>query len=282
MSKCLSQGALIRLVRPTHWVKNAFVLAPLIFAKKFNDVGAIIDSLGAFLLFSLAASAVYVVNDYCDIENDRKHPIKSLKRPLASGEVTKFQALCVLGVLYGSLAAGAFFYPWVVAISAGYIVLNFAYTIFLKHLPVIDIFIISSGFVLRIYAGAMALQVEVSSWMTITTLCLGLFLASIKRRQELKLKGLEHRNVLAHYSIPLMNRYAETAVTGTLIFYGLFVTTERSSLIITMPFVLYGIFRYWFLAESTGEESPTDTLLQDWQLMLTVLIWAAICIGVSL
>ena len=271
--------ALIRLIRPTHWIKNGFVLAPLIFAGKFTEPEAVFDALGALFFFSLAASAVYVLNDYMDIENDRRHPVKSRKRPLASGDVSKPQALVLLALLYGALIWGSFWRLPVMAVVFGYVVLNVAYTAFLKHRPVIDIFIIALGFVLRIFAGAQALAVEVSSWMFVTTLCLGLFLASLKRRQELVRQGIGGRSVLGHYSVDLMNRYSEISMTGTLIFYALFVVTESSSLVVTVPFVLYGLFRYWFLIESRGEESPTDVLLSDWQLCLTVLAWVGLCMG---
>jgi 4-hydroxybenzoate polyprenyltransferase len=165
----------------------------------------------------------------------------------------------------------------VVYVILGYLLLNLAYTFVLKHQPVLDIFTIALGFVLRVYAGAMALSVPVSGWMFVTTLCLALYLASIKRRQELSSNGSESREVLRHYSITLVDRYAEMSAIGALLFYSLFVITGRPELIISIPLVLYGLFRYWFVVEQGGGESPTDALLTDWQLMLVALLWAGAC-----
>ena len=159
-----------------------------------------------------------------------------------------------------------------------YLSLNLAYTLVLKHQPVIDIFTVAIGFVLRVYAGAMALSVPVSSWMFVTTLCLALYLAAVKRRQELTQSGIEGRKVLEHYSVSLVDCYAEMSATAALLFYSLFVMTARPEMIITIPFVLYGLFRYWFVVDSLdGGESPADAFLSDWQLLLTVIIWVGVC-----
>lgn len=269
---------LVKLMRPKQWVKNGFVLAPLVFSGLFTDMAHVADVLSAMLLFCMASSATYVVNDYHDIEHDRKHPVKSKKRPLASGQVSKPQALALLGVLYGTLVLGYFQQPSVIMVILAYLSLNLAYTLVLKHQPVIDIFTIAIGFVLRVYAGAMALSVPVSSWMFVTTLCLALYLAAVKRRQELIQSGTEGRKVLEHYSVSLVDRYAEMSATAALLFYSLFVMTTRPEMIITIPFVLYGLFRYWFVVESMdGGESPADAFLSDWQLLLTVIIWVGVC-----
>ena len=271
-------SGLVKLVRPKQWVKNGFVLAPLVFAGQFTSMTSVFDALSAMILFCFASSAAYVVNDYHDVEHDRKHPIKSGKRPLASGQVSKPQALILLGTLYGLLVVGFFQQPNVIWVILAYLTLNLLYTFILKHQPVIDIFTIAVGFVLRVYAGAMALSVPVSSWMFVTTLCLALYLAAVKRRQELAQSGKEGRKVLERYSVSLVDRYAEMSAIGALLFYSLFVMTARPEMVITIPFVLYGLFRYWFVVESLdGGESPTDALLSDWQLALTVVIW----IGVS-
>jgi len=145
--------------------------------------------------------------------------------------------------------------------------------------PVVDIFTIAIGFVLRVIAGAVALQVPVSSWMFITTLCLALYLASIKRRQELGRSGTAARKVLSAYSLSLADRYAEMSAMGALLFYSLYVLSAKPVLAATVPLVLFGLFRYWFLVESQEEgESPTDALLGDWQLLLTIALWAAGCL----
>lgn len=272
-----AQG-LIKLMRPRQWVKNGFVLAPLIFSGEFLNPGAISHALLAVLLFCLGSSATYVINDMQDIERDRRHPRKSKTRPLAAGTVSVPAALCLLAVLYAALAWGWFIAPQVVAVIAGYLVLNLAYTFVLKHQPVLDIFTIAAGFVLRVYAGAMALHVPVSSWMFITTLCLALYLAAVKRRQELSQSGTEGRKVLEKYTVSLVDRYAEMSATGALLFYSMFVMSAKPDLVVTIPLVLFGLFRYWFVVEALdGGESPTDALLADWPLLLTVLLWVAAC-----
>lgn len=172
---------LIKLMRPKQWVKNGFVLAPLVFSGAFLDTGAASHAFLAVLLFCAASSLTYIINDMHDIERDRRHPKKSKTRPLAAGIVSVPAALILLAALYAVLVWGWFVAPKVVMVIAAYLVLNLAYTFVLKHQPVVDIFTIAIGFVLRVYAGAMALDVPVSSWMFITTLCLALYLAAVKR-----------------------------------------------------------------------------------------------------
>lgn len=269
---------LIKLMRPKQWVKNGFVLAPLMFSGAFLQAGAVRHALLAVLLFCVASSATYIINDMRDIERDRRHPKKSKTRPLAAGIVPVSAALVLLIFLYAVLLWGWFVAPKVVMVIAGYLALNIAYTFVLKHQPVVDIFTIAIGFVLRVYAGAMALEVPVSSWMFITTLCLALYLAAVKRRQELSQSGTDGRKVLEKYSVSLVDRYAEMSATGALLFYSMFVMSAKPELVITIPLVLFGLFRYWFVVEALdGGESPTDALLADWQLLLTVVLWVAAC-----
>lgn len=270
---------LIKLMRPKQWVKNGFVLAPLVFSGEFLDLDAIGHALWAMLLFCVASSATYVINDMHDIERDRRHPKKSQSRPLAAGVVPVSAALFLLAGLYAVLLGAWFVVPKVLGVIAAYLVLNLAYTFVLKHQPVVDIFTIAIGFVLRVYAGAVALSVPVSSWMFITTLCLALYLAAVKRRQELSQSGSEGRKVLEKYSVALVDRYAEMSATGALLFYSMFVMSAKPALVITVPLVLFGLFRYWFVVEALdGGESPTDALLADWQLLLTVVLWVLTCV----
>jgi decaprenyl-phosphate phosphoribosyltransferase len=279
-SSALSQfTGLIKLLRPKQWVKNGFVLAPLIFTGAFADRSAVYLALIATLLFCVASSATYIVNDLRDIERDRRHPKKSKTRPLASGAVSPRSALVLLGILYVILIAGWWIEPRVISVIAGYLALNVAYTFVLKHQPVIDIFSIALGFVLRVFAGAVALEVPVSGWMFVTTLCLALYLAAIKRGQELSQSGIEGRQVLEKYSKPLVDRYAEMSATCALVFYSMFVMSSRPQLVITVPVVLFGLFRYWYVVDVLdGGESPTDALLSDWPLLFTVVGWVAACL----
>jgi decaprenyl-phosphate phosphoribosyltransferase len=269
---------LIKLMRPKQWIKNGFVFAPLLFAGELLNANAVAQTVIAALFFCIASSATYIVNDLHDIELDRQHPKKSKSRPLASGIVTPTAALVLLAALYLILLLGFYFMPKVLLVIAAYLVLNLAYTFFLKHQPVIDIFTIAIGFVLRVIAGSMALGVDASAWMCVTTLCLALYLAAIKRRQELAKNGSDGRTVLKSYTVKLVDRYAEMSATGALLFYSMFVMSTRPGLVITIPLVLYGLFRYWYVVESLdGGESPTDALFADWQMLAVVVLWGAAC-----
>lgn len=271
--------SLITLMRPRQWIKNLFVIAPLIFSGEFSSTSAIQQVFLAAIMFCIASSATYIVNDIHDIENDRKHPKKSKARPLASGSVSIKSAIFLLFLLYTILILTAFLVPQVFKIILIYICLNFVYTFVLKHQPVVDIFTIAIGFVLRVYAGASALLVPVSDWMFVTTLCLALYLASVKRRQELIQGGVSARSVLKSYSISLMDRYAEMSATGALVFYSMFVMSSRPELAVSVPIVLFGIFRYWYVVEKLNAgESPTDAVLDDTWLLLTVVFWISVCI----
>ena len=273
-----SLAAIIALLRPREWSKNIFVLAPLVFAGAFSHGAALYHAGFAFLLFCIAASAVYIVNDLHDIAEDRAHPLKRSKRPLAAGEISPRAAIVVLLCLYGVLALGCYLTPRAGVIVVGYVLLNIAHTYMLKLQPVIDIFSIAIGFMLRVYAGAEAIAVPVSPWMFVTTLCLALYLAAVKRRQELNWAGGTGRAVLQQYTAPLLDRFAQMAATGALLFYSMFVVTTRQELVFTIPFVLFGLFRYqWLVEVRQAGESPADALLGDWQLILTGLFWLAMC-----
>jgi decaprenyl-phosphate phosphoribosyltransferase len=269
---------LLKLMRPKQWIKNTFVLAPLVFAGAFLDTRAIAESLIAAALFCVASSATYIVNDMRDIERDRRHPKKSKTRPLAAGIVSMREATVLLVTLYGILALALLVAPRVVLVIAAYMALNVLYTFVLKHEPVLDIFTIAIGFVLRVYAGAMALSVPVSGWMFVTTLCLALYLAAVKRRQELAQTGIEGRKVLERYSVALVDRYAEMSATGALVFYSMFVMSAKPQLVVTVPLVLFGLFRYWYVVDQLDQgESPTDALFSDRQLFATVILWVGTC-----
>lgn len=272
---------LFKLIRPKQWVKNSFVFAPLIFSGEFLNIPSIVSVLFASFLFCLAASAVYIVNDFKDKEKDRAHPEKSKKRPLASGLVSPKSAVILLILIYIVLGLSWLISPTVIYVILVYLLLNWAYTLKLKHEPVIEIFIVAFGFVLRVYAGAVALEVPVSHWMFVTTLSISLYLASIKRRQELIQSGSKGRGVLELYSVSLIDRFAEMSAITAIIFYSLYVMEVQPELIITIPFVMFGLFRYWFIVETLkGGESPTDVIIQDWQILLTVILWVVTCIYV--
>lgn len=268
---------LVKLLRPRQWIKNAFVLAPLVFAAEFLNAPALLHAALAVAFFCVASSATYILNDLRDIEKDRAHPKKRLSRPLAAGVVSPATAKGVLAGLYGVLALGFFWSPLAMAGIAAYMALNVAYSFKLKHVPVVDLFCIATGFVIRIWVGAAAIQVPLSHWMAVTTLALALYLATIKRRQELSSSGASGRLVLESYNVELLDRYAQMAAMGALMFYSLFTMTVRPALAITVPVVLFGIFRYWYLVERhSAGESPTDVVWADWPLAATLLVWGAL------
>lgn len=269
---------IIILLRLKQWIKNLFVFAPLLFSVKFLEKTAIYEAFVAFLLFCVGSSAGYIFNDIKDINRDRLHPKKSLMRPLASGALTIEIAKFILIIFYCFLGYIYLLKPKVVIIILAYIILNILYTLLLKNKPVLDIFSIAVGFVLRVYAGAIAIKAPVSAWMLVTVLCLALFLGAVKRIQELQTSGYNARKVLAYYSLELVNKYAEISGTCAIVFYSMFVLSNKPQLDKTIPFVLFGVFRYWFIVNRKKEgESPTDALLNDWQLIATVLLWALTC-----
>jgi decaprenyl-phosphate phosphoribosyltransferase len=269
---------LIRLLRPRHWIKNLFVLAPLIFSGLFTHPQTALLGVFATVLFCVAASIVYVINDLSDVQRDALHPVKRLTRPLASGAVTITEARVVLVVLACLLLVGSFVSIPLVAVLIGYILLNVFYSVWLKSVPVVDIFCVAAGFVLRVYAGAEAIEVPLSSWMLVTTLSIALYLAAIKRRDELESQGDGARAVLGQYSIALLDRFALMSSVCSMVFYSLFVVTTRPVLAFTIPLVLFGIFRYWFLVDRGDRgESPTDALWNDRTLAVTVVMWGILC-----
>lgn len=272
---------LIKLIRPKQWVKNGFVFAPLLFAGEFLNIESAYLTLLASIAFCIAASAVYILNDFKDIEKDRKHPTKSKSRPLATGQVRPKTAIYLLILLYLILLSFWLYIPSVMFVILIYLLINWGYTFKLKNEPVLEIFIVASGFVLRVYSGALAIAVPISEWMFITTLSISLYLASIKRRQEIIINKSHGRDVLAKYSIELVDRFAEMSAIMAIVFYSLYVMAVQPQLVVSIPFVVYGLFRYWYLVDVLNEgESPTDALLQDIQLLLTVILWIGCCFWV--
>jgi len=269
---------LLRLIRPKHWVKNLFVLAPLIFSGTFTRPMVTLLAVFGTLLFCVAASIVYIINDLSDVRRDILHPVKRLTRPIASGAVSVTEARVVLVVLSLLLVVGTFVSIPLVSVLIGYILLNVLYSVWLKSIPVVDIFCVAAGFVLRVYAGARVIDVPLSSWMMVTTLSIALYLAAIKRRDELDAQGDGARAVLGQYSVALLDRFALMSSVCSMVFYSLFVVTTRPVLAFTIPLVLFGIFRYWFLVDR-GErgESPTDALWSDRTLAVTVVLWGLLC-----
>jgi len=269
--------SVIKLMRPGQWIKNLFVFAPLLFSAKILVQADLISTVIAFLAFSFAASSIYVLNDLVDIESDRLHETKRHTRMLAAGKVQKPIAIVVAVISITASAALSFAMPKVLAVIAIYLLVNIAYSFWLKHQPVLDIFCIASGFVLRVTAGAEAINVELSAWMAVTTFSLALFLAAMKRKAELKQSAGAGRLVLQSYTPELVSMFATVSASSAVVFYSLYCLSTKPAMTITIPVVLFGIMRYWFVSDkSERSQNPSDTIFRDWQLALAALMWLAL------
>jgi len=280
---------LIKLIRPKQWIKNFFVFAPLLFSRHIFHLDYVIPSIAAFIIFSLASSAVYIINDILDVESDRAHPKKKY-RPIASGEVSVKQALIFLvvlcAVIIGALVFQSPIFAFVIVL---YFITNLLYSLKVKSIVLLDVFFISFGFMLRVLGGAAAIGVPVSSWMILTTIFISLFLAISKRRSELsqivnKENIDKQRKVLKEYSVEFADQINTIAAAGTIISYALYTVNERTvqtfgteKLIYTTPFVIYGIFRYMYLMHQKNlGESPTSIVTKDIPIILNVFAWFAV------
>ena len=281
---------LLRSMRPKQWTKNAIIFAPLVFSQNFLNSTYVAETFVAFLIFCGLSSTVYLVNDLVDIEQDRKHPTKC-RRPLASGLLKPRTAVVFMLVL---MAASGFcslelLNRQFAMVAAAYLLLQIGYSLFLKHVVIIDVFCIAGGFLLRVAAGAVAIDVTFSTWLFFCTILLSLFLALSKRRHELVLLedgAGEHRKILFEYSTGLLDQMISIVTTATLIAYILYTVSAETvakfgsdKLKYTIPFVLYGIFRYLYLIYQRNEGgSPEKVLLNDRPILLTVLLYGlAVC-----
>ena len=280
---------LLKLLRPHQWVKNGFVFVGLL----FSDVGDDWKLRGSVLLaaagFCLMSSCVYALNDVLDREADRAHPLKR-KRPLASGTVNLGQAYA-LAVVCGTagLALGAAASAIVVAILLAYLALNLAYSAGLKNIAILDVFIIAAGFMLRIFAGTWGVGIAPSQWLLLCGLLLTIFLGFAKRRAELMVSegdgvsGASQRPVLEEYNPAQLDTMMAISAAGVVVSYSLYTVSPATvalhhtdKLIYTVPFVLYGIFRYIFLLHHRGGEDPASTLLTDAHMLVTGAAWLCV------
>lgn len=278
-------------MRPVQWVKNGFVLAPVVFSGMLSDPIAVFRELSAFGAFCLAASGIYLWNDTLDWRSDAVHPDKR-KRPIPSGRLSP-----TLAVMFGSLLlVASLLLGLKLSIGTGmllssYVVVNLLYTFRLKHIAILDLMCIAVGFVLRVIAGATSINVQASHWLLMCTFLLALFLGIAKRRQELVTladKSDKHRRVLASYSLPWLDQAGTVLAGAAIVAYALYTVAPETqarfgtdNLIFTLPFVVYGIMRYLHqihMADSTG--NPTSALLTDRQLLLCIFAWGASCTAI--
>ena len=267
---------LLRSLRPAQWSKNVFVLAPAAFAGGLTAPGTVTAAAVALVAFSAAASAVYLFNDLRDREQDRRHPTKR-RRPVASGALGAAPAaLASAALAAASLGAAWTLNGRTLLLVAAYLVVNLCYCLWLKRIVIVDVMVLSSGYVIRVLAGAAAVGVAVSAWLVLCTVFLALFLGFSKRRHELVLlvgEAGEQRSVLNHYSRTFLDQMMNVVTASTLLSYALYTTADETvarfgaySLVWTVPFVLFGIFRYLYLihqAANPKQRNPTELLLFD-------------------
>jgi 4-hydroxybenzoate polyprenyltransferase len=278
---------MIKSARPKQWIKNFFILAPLIFSQNLFEIPLLIKSVTAFAAFCLLSSSLYILNDIRDLEEDKHHPLKS-KRPLASGKINKSQAWMAFSVLFVLSVAISFLFLNQEFMFAAliYVILQFSYSFGLKHVIILDVFIIAAGFIIRVIAGGFAINVQISQWLLICTLLLALFLALSKRRHEIVLLGedaINHRPILKEYSPYLLDQMIAVVTASTVIAYCLYTISEETvskfgstELIYTVPFVLYGVFRYLYLIHRKAQGGTPETLIiKDKPLLLDLFLWIA-------
>lgn len=275
---------LLKTMRPRQWAKNVFIFAALVFDKQLFHVDAFLHTLAGFVLFCLISSCVYIFNDLADVEADRQHPEKR-NRPIASGKLPVNAAwiagilLVIITLVFSWLLTPGFLY-----VVSFYFVLNMAYSKWLKHIAILDVLIIAIGFVLRVHAGVTLIHVErFSPWLYIVMFLLSLFLGFGKRRAELALLAHgagSHRKVLDGYTLPLLDQYIMIVSGTTIVAYSLYTFSapnlpENHSMMLTIPFLVYAIFRYLYLVEvKHAGGAPEEILLSDRPFQIAMVLWA--------
>ena len=275
--------AIIKTMRPRQWAKSAFIFTALIFDRKLLDLNAFLHTLAGAFLFSILASAVYTINDISDLEADRKHPTKKL-RPIASGELPVNVAWIVgIGLIFIALPLAYLLSPTFLIICVVYLVLNLLYSIWLKHVPLIDVIVLASFYVLRVTSGVTLIEVKrFSPWLYVVTSLFALFIGLGKRRAELVLQKNEtggSRPVLDGYTINLLDQLINIVSSTTIVAYSLYTFSapnlpENHSMMLTIPFVVYGIFRYLYLIQIGQGGAPEDIALSDRPLQLSIILWS--------
>ena len=276
---------LLLSLRPEQWTKNLLVLAALIFAQQLFDPAAVRAAAAAFAIFCMLSSVVYLINDVVDRDSDRRHPLKS-RRPIAAGALSVPAALTTAAIMGTAAVAAAYLLgPGFGIVATSYLALMALYSGWLKDIVIIDVLTISAGFVLRAVAGAVAINVAISHWLFVCTILLALFISLAKRRHELVLladDATSHRRILGEYSSDLLDQMIAIVAASTLIAYAFYTISPETVakfgtpwLDLTIPFPLYGIFRYLYLVhQREGGGSPADLLLNDRPLLACVTLWA--------
>ncbi len=282
--------ALLKTMRPRQWSKNLFIFAALVFDKQLLIPASFLRTLAGFVLFCLISSSVYIFNDLADIEADREHPEKK-NRPIPSGQLP-IGVAWVAGIILVAIALvlGYLLSPAFAAVLAAYFLLNLAYSKWLKHVLILDVLMLAAGFVLRVDAGVRLIHVErFSPWLYVVMTLLALYLGFGKRRAELALLNEDarsHRKVLAGYTIPLLDQYIMIVTGMTIVGYSLYTFTAPNvpanhSMMLTIPFVVYAIFRYLYLIEvEHSGGAPEEILLSDRPFQISIVLWAIAVLAV--
>ena len=276
--------SLVLSLRPSQWTKNLIIFGALGLSQRLLDVDAVLVSCAAFAIFCVLSGVVYLLNDIADREADRQHPLKRF-RPIASGALPVPVAIgWAIGLGLGGLGAAFWLRPLFGVVATSYVLLLALYSWQLKHIVILDVLTIAIGFVIRAAAGAVAIAVPISHWLYVLTILLALFLALSKRRHELVLLAngaTSHRRILAEYSPYLLDQMIAVVSASTIVAYAFYTVSPETvqkfgtdRLMLTLPFPLYGIFRYLYLVHlKEGGGSPTDMLLTDKPLLLCVALW---------
>lgn len=275
-----------QLLRVHQWIKNLFVFVPLLFSMHLFEANYFLSSLKAFFIFCLASSHIYIINDIIDLDADAVHPKKKF-RPLPSGKIAKHNAW-IVSILILLILVGLTFFTNLnfIYLLLGFILLNIFYSLYFKHIVILDVFSIAAGFSIRVLGGAAIISVPISSWLILTTMFISLFLGVMKRHSELEQISENQlgttRKVLAEYSLTFTNQIATVAAAGVIICYALYTVSPRTvsifgseNLIYTTPFVVFGIFRFMFLEYLNQKgENTTQVMLTDIPMILTVVLYS--------
>ncbi len=271
-------------MRPKQWIKNFLVFAALVFSKNIFDLSKDLNAFIGLIIFCMITGCSYLINDLLDLEKDKLHPSKS-QRPLASGKIKKTTAMTAIAITcFVGLFLAFYMNKFFGIIVLAFFLLNLGYSVYLKNIVIIDVITIAAGFVLRVMGGAVIISVVASHWLILCAMLLSLFLGFSKRRHELILletDATSHRKVLEHYSPYFLDQMIAVVTASTLICYALYTmskdTIEKlgtSKLIYTIPFVLYGIFRYLYLVHQKKEGgNPTEVIFTDIPIIINVTLW---------
>ena len=274
-----------KLLRIPQWIKNFFVFTPLVFSQHLFHTDYFLKTLAGFFIFCLLSSSVYIFNDIVDAEADRAHPTKK-NRPIASGKISVNHAIIIIFILLALIAVSLPFFNFKFNLAVGlFFLLNILYSFLFKHIVLLDVFSIAAGFMIRIAAGAYVINVEISSWLVLTTMFISLFLGVMKRFSELQLiaelnSGVT-RKVLGEYSLSFTEQMATVASAGVIICYALYTVSARTvavfgteNLIFTTPFVVYGIFRYMYLVFMNKKgENTSEEIFKDKSLIINIVLY---------